>query len=220
MMTGVSQCSANTNAVVLHVRVDDVEPVRLAPRDLDRVLHVARDVAAVARATTGSASTVGMSSYGHLRVAGRDQRDVVAAPVELVTERSDDPLGAGVGRRRHGEHRRRDEQDRRRSRPGRSDAVPSRPTCVPIASIQSRPAHVTVGRAGSRPLRAHRDARRVRRRHRPPAQASGRWGRRRGPWGRRRGGRASTTVTRTIAGSEPCAESGAGRADTTSSSRR
>ena len=35
--------------VVLHVRVDDVEAVRLAPRDLDRVLHVRRDVAREAR---------------------------------------------------------------------------------------------------------------------------------------------------------------------------
>ena len=33
--------------VVLHVRVDDVEPAGLAPGDRDRVLHVARDVARV-----------------------------------------------------------------------------------------------------------------------------------------------------------------------------
>ena len=155
-----------------------------------------------------------MCSYGHVGVAGRDERDRVAAAMQLVADRRDDALRARVRGRRDGEHRRRDEQDAQTllaqggdDRVGRGDvrshhlhSTTDRPTVPRVAPGSVRCACVSIGGC--------RDARH------PCAQPSRCGGAGVGD------GMGSVTVTRMMAGVLPSAESGPCAADTTSRSSR
>ena len=97
-------------AVLLHVRVDDVEALGGPPGHLDRVLLEGLEPARVARRPEALVDGPDVL-VRHLRVAGRDQRHVVPAAVQLVAQRGDHPLRAGVARRRDGQHRRGHQED-------------------------------------------------------------------------------------------------------------
>ncbi len=87
--------------MIFEVGVDDIEPTGGAPGHGDGVLHVTRDVA---RVTTPPQADVDgrYQLVGNLRVAGGDERNLMTALVQLLTERRNHSLRARVGRRWNG----------------------------------------------------------------------------------------------------------------------
>src|SRR6187455_3421528 len=94
----------------LEVRVDDVEPGVLAPDRGNRECNVIGYVAAVAHRP--QALWHDRHEFAiDLRIAGGEERDLVAAAVQLLHERGDHALRAGIASRGYGEHRRHGDAD-------------------------------------------------------------------------------------------------------------
>src|SRR3954469_25817938 len=85
--------------------MDNVQSSVLAPDGGDGEGQVVRHVAAIADRPQALRHD-GYELTVNLRVAGREQRHLVAAAVQLLDERGNDPLRAGIADGRNGEHRR------------------------------------------------------------------------------------------------------------------